>query len=84
MIYPSDLTFRLACIINQLKTGIAGGAIKHQPHRIAGKYAKHPAIIFHSDITEEAVEKLLADGVNKSEIEAMKNDTFHDQLMFRP
>jgi hypothetical protein len=71
-------------LLNQLKTGIAGGAIKRSPHRIAGKYAKHPAIIFYSDITEEAVEKLLADGVNKSEIEAMKNDTFQDQSMFRP
>ena len=71
-------------LVNQLKTGIAGGAIKHSPHRIAGKYAKHPAIIFYSDITEEAVEKLLADGVKKTEIEVMTNDTFRDQSMFRP
>jgi hypothetical protein len=70
-------------LINQLKTGVVGGAIKQPPHRIAGKYAKHPAIIFYSDITEQAVEKLLENGVNKSEIEAMKNDAYENQSMFR-
>jgi hypothetical protein len=70
-------------LINQLKTGIVGGAIKHPPHRIAGKYAKHPAIIFYSDITEDAVEKLLADGVKKSEIAVMKNDEYKTESMFR-
>jgi hypothetical protein len=71
-------------LVNQLKTGVVGGAIKNPPHRIAGRYAKHPAITLYGRISKEAVNKLLADGVSIEEIGVMKNNEHEDQSMFKP